>query len=411
MDSGSLAYLRLDDPSELNPVKILGTKHKGMGELVDARKIEGDRYLLEYNVDGCTWLYEGNFRDGKNPHLRIEEVVVGKEPVSDGVVLGCEPWINAASKKGKRGYVFSFATATNPSQLYAFNHTRQEANGTHYRMLSTERILGISERFLSHGEDASYTSFDGLRVSARLYLPSRSLGIKEPYPLVLYVHGGPQGQERPDFTWFSMPLIQYLTLNGLAVFVPNVRGSSGYGLKYMKMVDHDWGGKDRLDLLAGLKALEKDSRIDSTRRGVIGRSYGGYMTLTLVSRHPNLWKGGVDMFGPYNLVTFIERLPESWRTHFYLSVGHPEKDRDFLLERSPYSYIGDVKCPMLMIQGQNDPRVVERETHDVVERLRSIGISVDYLVFDDEGHDVIKFKNRVTCYSRITSFFVENLKQ
>jgi dipeptidyl aminopeptidase/acylaminoacyl peptidase len=178
----------------------------------------------------------------------------------------------------------------------------------------------------------------------------------------------------------------------------------------MKMVDHDWGGKDALDQVDGLNMLEKDPRIDSSRRAVIGRSYGGYMTLTLVSRFPNLWKAGVDMFGPYNLTTFIERLPETWQTSFYLSVGHPVKDKEFLLERSPYTYIDQVKCPMLMIQGRNDPRVVERETADVVERLRSRAVPVDYLVFEDEGHDVIKLKNRITCYSKITSFFTQHLK-
>jgi dipeptidyl aminopeptidase/acylaminoacyl peptidase len=143
---------------------------------------------------------------------------------------------------------------------------------------------------------------------------------------------------------------------------------------------------------------------------VIGRSYGGYMTLWLVSNYPDLWKCGVDMFGPYNLITFMQRLPQTWQTFFSLSVGDPEKDRDFLLERSPFTHIDNVKCPMLMIQGRNDPRVVEKETSDVVERLRSRGIPVDYLVFEDEGHDVIKFKNRVTCYNRIVTFFTERLK-
>jgi dipeptidyl aminopeptidase/acylaminoacyl peptidase len=207
-----------------------------------------------------------------------------------------------------------------------------------------------------------------------------------------------------------MPLIQYLTLNGLAAFVPNVRGSTGYGLRFMKWVDHDWGGKDARDLVEGLKMLEKDKRIDSSKRGVVGRSYGGYMTLTLVSRYPELWSAGVDMFGPYNLLTFLERLPETWRTQFYLSIGHPDKDREFLIERSPVTYMDNVKCPMLIIQGRNDPRVVEKESSDLVERLRSRGIPADFLVFEDEGHDVLKFKNRVTCYSKITKFFTEQLK-
>jgi pimeloyl-ACP methyl ester carboxylesterase len=408
-DEGSLGYLALDNPSELIPVPVNGIKHRGGGELVDARKIEDGRHLLTYNIDGCSWIYAGHFNSGPKPCFTIDDLIVGRGSTSDGVVLGIEPWYDSTKKKHGGGYAFSFTTATNPSQLYL--HKEKGTKSKPYKQLSWERVLGIGKEFLSHGEDASYRSFDGLRISARLYMPSKLLSFELPHPLVLYVHGGPQGQERPDFTWFSMPLIQYLTLNGIAVFVPNVRGSTGYGLKFMRMVDHDWGGKDALDLVEGVKGLEKDRRIDSSRRGVIGRSYGGYMTLTLVSRFPDLWKAGVDMFGPYNLITFITRLPPAWRTHFYLSVGHPEKDKDFLVERSPSTYIDNVKCAMLMIQGRNDPRVVERETSDVVERLRSRGVPVEYLVFEDEGHDVIKFKNRVTCYNKITNFYQECLKK
>src|SRR5213594_3127790 len=112
---------------------------------------------------------------------------------------------------------------------------------------SRKRRSGWSSIMSSAGEDASFTSFDDRRVSARLYLPSPALGFQGPRPLVYYVHGGPQSQERPNFAWFSMPLIQYLALNGFAVFVPNARGSVGYGLGYTKRVDRDWGGQDRLD--------------------------------------------------------------------------------------------------------------------------------------------------------------------
>ena len=406
-DEGSLAYISFDNPAKLTPVQVSGIKHRGSGELEDVRK-DDDKYLLQYNIDGCTWIYEGKFSNAKKPRFTIDRTLVGKPPVSDGVVMGIEPWVYTSRRKREAGYAFSFTTATRPSQLYLYKSRAPKAK--QYAVLSAERVLGIPDKYLSQGEDASYKSFDGLRISARLYLPSKVLGFPEPYPLVLYVHGGPQSQEKPDFTWFSMPLIQHLTLNGFAVFVPNVRGSSGYGLKFMKMVDHDWGGKDALDQVEGVKMLEKDPRIDSSKRALIGRSYGGYMTLTLVSRFPDLWKAGVDMFGPYNLITFIERLPETWQTAFHLSVGHPVKDKDFLLERSPYTYIDQVKCPMLMIQGRNDPRVVERETADVVERLRSRRVPVDYLVFEDEGHDVIKLKNRITCYSKITSFFTQHLK-
>jgi dipeptidyl aminopeptidase/acylaminoacyl peptidase len=263
---------------------------------------------------------------------------------------------------------------------------------------------------LAAGEDASFDSHDGLRVSARLYLPSPELGHSGPRPLVYYVHGGPQSQERPNFAWFSMPLIQILTLEGFAVFVPNVRGSTGYGLEYTKHVDRDWGGEDRLDHVHAMtEVLPRDERLDVERTGVVGRSYGGYMTLMLASRHPGLWRGAVDMFGPYDLFTFMDRIPETWKPYFALAVGDPERDRDFLVDRSPRTKISDIACPLLVIQGQNDPRVVERESHDLVEHLRGLGRDVDYLVFEDEGHDVLKLPNRVRCYEAIVGFFSEHV--
>ncbi len=225
------------------------------------------------------------------------------------------------------------------------------------------------------------------------------------------MHGGPQGQERPNFAWFSMPLIQYLTLNGFAVFVPNARGSTGYGLAYMKRVDRDWGGQDRLDHVHAMtEVLPRDPRIDVAHAGVIGRSYGGYMTLTLAMRHPTLWRAAVDMFGPYDLIgSFLERVPATWKTYFYEALGHPERDRDLLIERSPKTYLQDLTAPLLVIQGANDPRVVETESRQVVENLRAAGKDVEYLVFADEGHDVIKYENKVRCYTTITEFFRRHL--
>jgi dipeptidyl aminopeptidase/acylaminoacyl peptidase len=207
-----------------------------------------------------------------------------------------------------------------------------------------------------------------------------------------------------------MPLIQILALEGFAVFVPNVRGSRGYGLTYTKWVDRDWGGDDRLDHVHAMtEVLPGDDRLDVARAGVVGRSYGGYMSLMLASRHPELWRAAVDMFGPYDLFTFMERIPETWKPYFALAVGHPDDDHDFLVERSPRTGIADIACPLLVIQGQNDPRVVERESRDLVEGLRELGKDVEYLVFEDEGHDVLKLPNRVLCYERIVGFFSEQL--
>lgn len=398
-DKYGLGYMALDEPGAPRPVEITGLLHSGLGELEPKKGLKhlrDNRYVITYNVDGCSHSCEGVF-DESALSFMIERPVVGAGRLNGGVLQ------HLAYDKQSGRYAISFSTATSPSQLYTIGDS-QVVQLTH------EHILGIPEHLLSAGETASYTSHDGLTIPARLYLPSKELGFTGKRPVVLYVHGGPQSQERPDFSWFSMPLIQFLTMQGFAVFVPNVRGSAGYGLQYMKRVDHDWGGKDRLDQVAGLDRLRSDVRLDLDRAGVIGRSYGGYMTLTLAGRHPGLWKAACDMFGPYNLFTFMDRLPETWKTYMYLAVGHPEREKEFLVERSPSTYMSQLACPLLVIQGRNDPRVVEAESRDLVEQLRAEGKTIEFLVFENEGHDVLKFENKVRCYNEIAGFFKKHLK-
>jgi len=397
-DTGSLAFLDLSRPNEVEPVVIEGTRHEGVGELYRLDHLDGHRYALAYNIDGCSWAYAGTFDEAART-FRIDRVLVGEGELGGGVLHG----LHYDARSGR--FAAAFCTATTPTQLYVL-----PADDAPPTTLTRERALGVAPETLAAGEDASFESHDGLRVSARLYLPSPELGFEGPRPLVYYVHGGPQSQERPDFAWFSMPLVQILTLEGFAVFVPNARGSTGYGLDYSKRVDRDWGGLDRLDHVHAMtEVLPRDARLDVSRAGVVGRSYGGYMTLTLAARHPELWRAAVDMFGPYDLFTFMDRLPETWKPYFALAVGDPQKDGPFLTERSPKTHIEDIACPLLVIQGQNDPRVVEQESRDLVEGLRERGRDVDYLVFDDEGHDVLKLGNRVRCYDTIVGFFAQHL--
>jgi dipeptidyl aminopeptidase/acylaminoacyl peptidase len=399
-DAGSLGYLELAHPAEIELVSIEGIVHEGAGELEGLQHLEGSRYAARYNIDGCSWVYDTRFDEGARK-LTVERVLVGHGELSNGVLHGLH------YDKESGAFALSFCTATDPTQLWLL-----EPNADRPVRRTRERVLGLASELLSEGEDASFESHDGLRISARLYRPSPELGYDGPRPLVYYVHGGPQGQERPNFAWFSMPLIQILALEGFAVFVPNARGSTGYGLEYTKRVDRDWGGLDRLDHVHAMKeVLPQDDGVDVSRAGVVGRSYGGYMTLTLAGRHPDLWRGAVDMFGPYDLMTFMQRIPETWKPYFALALGDPENDEDhaFLVERSPKTHIENISCPLLVIQGKNDPRVVEQESRDVVEQMRGDGKVVDYLVFEDEGHDVLKLQNRVRCYDSIVGFFSEHL--
>jgi len=399
-DTYGLGFMDLSDSAHPVEVAVEGEVHTGAGELTEVEHVRDDVFLVGYNIDGCSWLYEGRF-DEDALKVMLERVLVGSGELSSGVIESYR-----YDKEGDR-YALSFSTATSPTQIYIIEGEARDRVTRQTR----ERVLGIPSDMLSAGEDASFVSFDGLRVSARLYLPPESLGFARPRPLIYYLHGGPQSQERPDFAWFSMPLIQFMILQGFAVFVPNVRGSTGYGFDYMSRVLRDWGGQDRLDHVHAMtEVLPKDSRIDVGRAGVVGRSYGGYMTLTMAARHPELWAAAVDMFGPYDLIGFASRVPETWKPFMAFLMGDPETEQDFLNERSPGTYVDDIACPLLVIQGKNDPRVVEVESRELVEKLKGMGKSVAYLMFEDEGHDVLKFDNRVTCYNSITDFFVKHLR-
>ena len=401
-DTYSLGYLAFDHPEEVTRVRFKDLAHTGTGEFVSLEKIKNGRFLLQFNIDGASWAYEAEY-DSEDKAMVAVNVLVGKGVLSDGVLEA----ISYSDEKDS--FVLTFSTAISPTQIYTIEGADRDRLVRH----TDEVILGIPANLLSSGEDYAFTSFDGLRMSARLYMPSEDLGFSGKRPVVYYIHGGPQGQERPDFAWFSMPLIQYLTLQGFAVFVPNVRGSTGYGLAYTKHVDRDWGGQDRLDHVHAMtEVLPTDERLDVSRAGVVGRSYGGYMTLTLAGRHPELWAAAVDMFGPYDLLTFLERIPPTWKPYFNIALGNPEipDELAFLIERSPKTHIENLDAPMLVIQGRNDPRVVAKESEDLVRRLQEVGKDVDILLFEDEGHGVEKYVNKVTCYNAITDFFKETLQ-
>jgi len=400
-DTYSLGYLDFDHPDEIIEVPFEGLAHTGLGEFEGLDALKNGRYLLQFNIDGATWAYEAEF-DPKAKAMRALNILVGRGHLSEGVMEAIE------YDEDSDRFALSFSTATSPTQIYTVEGKDRDILVRH----TNESILGIPQKLLSPGEDLSYQTFDGLRVSARLYMPSDELGYAGKRPVIYYLHGGPQGQERPDFSWFSMPLIQFLTLQGFAVFVPNVRGSTGYGLSFTKYVDRDWGGRDRLDHVHAMEeVLPKDNRLDVSRAGVVGRSYGGYMTLTLAGRHPELWAAAVDMFGPYDLVTFLDRIPPTWKPYYYVALGNPEnaEDLEFLKDRSPKTHIENICFPMLVIQGRNDPRVVAEESEDLVSRLQEIGKDIEMLLFENEGHGVEKFENKVTCYNAITDFFKKTL--
>jgi dipeptidyl aminopeptidase/acylaminoacyl peptidase len=265
----------------------------------------------------------------------------------------------------------------------------------------TENFLGgIPESELVEPELIHFETFDGKRVQAWLYRPSGATGR---LPVVLSVHGGPEVQERTHVTR-SSSFYQYLLSRGIAVLAPNIRGSTGYGKSYQRLIHRDWGGDELKDIEHAAIWLRQQAWADRDRIAVYGASFGGFATLSAMTRLPDYWRCGIDLVGPSNLVTFAKAVPPHWRATMKEWVGDPEEDFDFLMSRSPITYVEHMKAPLLVLQGANDPRVVKPESDQMVEKLRSLGHEVEYHVFEDEGHDFSKRANQLKAYRLIAAF-------
>jgi len=231
---------------------------------------------------------------------------------------------------------------------------------------------------------------------------------RAPTPAVLYPHGGPEGQSRPAFG-AHLTHLAALIHRGIALVVPNIHGSTGYGRKWQASIHKDWGGIDLRDLRAVTEWMTKQHEFDRSRLAVYGGSYGGFATLLCVTQIPDVWRCAVDVFGVANLVTMIENAQPNWRRFLTRWIGDLDHDRAKLVERSPITHIDNVRCPMLILQGENDPRVPKEESDQVVERLRALGRRVDYVVYPDEGHGFTKRANAEDAYERIVDFLTKEL--
>jgi dipeptidyl aminopeptidase/acylaminoacyl peptidase len=260
---------------------------------------------------------------------------------------------------------------------------------------------GIDPADLIAPEDITFPSFDGRRIPALLYRPVGS----GPFPVILAIHGGPESQERPDYDG----MYQYLLNRGIGILAPNIRGSTGYGKSYQRLIHRDWGGGDLKDFEAAVTYLRDLDWVDADRVGVYGRSYGGFATLSCISRLPDYWAAAVDVVGPSNLVTFAKAVPPTWRRLMAAWVGDPETEAEFLMERSPVTYADAITAPLFVIQGANDPRVVKTESDQIVERLRARGVDVRYDVYEDEGHGFTKRENVLKAQRDTAEFFEHHL--
>jgi dipeptidyl aminopeptidase/acylaminoacyl peptidase len=361
----------------------------GAREVIDAS--DWDVELAASSADGRAQVWSVN-ADGYSTLRWQRDGTRGGEHDLEGV---CEDLIISAD-----GSLAAFyrTSATETPQLWILDLV----SGAARMVFETTRAAPSSE--LVRPELIRIKAADG-DIPCFIFRPK---GAKGRAPAVLYPHGGPEGQSRPSFTSSNAYLLA-LVDRGFTLVVPNIHGSTGYGLPWQKAIHRDWGGIDARDLRAVTEWMASDPGIDPERLAVYGGSYGGFATLLAVTTMPDRWRCAVDVFGVANLVTMIEHAQPNWRRFLKLWIGDLETDRAKLVERSPITHLDRVRCPMLVVQGSNDPRVPQEESDQVVERLRARGVPVEYMIFADEGHGFTKRANSDKAHARIVDFLTEQL--
>ena len=265
----------------------------------------------------------------------------------------------------------------------------------------------LNEEDMASMVPITYKSRDGLTIHGYLTLPVASSG--KNLPVVVNPHGGPWAR---DYWGFNSE-VQYLANQGYAVFQMNFRGSTGYGREFWEISFKQWGKTMQDDITDGVNWLISEGIADPDRIAIYGASYGGYATLAGLTFTPDLYACGVDYVGVSNLFTFIETIPPYWelyREMLYEMVGHPEKDKELLTVASPALNVENIKAPLFIAQGANDPRVKKAESDQMVEALKNQGVDVPYMVKENEGHGFYNEENRFDFYRAMTEFLDKHLK-
>ena len=351
---------------------------------------ESDRYqVIAINEDGKNTLKVSDLSTG-------EAVAMPDIPDGDVLAVSISP-----SEKLMR---LAVGTSKVPGNLYLYNFETKEL-----KQLTNTLNPEIDPDDLVSAEVVRYPSFDGMEIPAIFYKPLQATD-KNKVPALVWVHGGPGGQSRVGY----FALIQYLVNNGYAVLAVNNRGSSGYGKTFYKMDDQNHGEKDLMDCVYGKKYLQSLHYIDPGKIGIIGGSYGGYMTMAAMAFQPEEFQAGVDIFGVTNWLRTLKSVPpywESFRKALYAEMGDPfSADSTRLYNISPLFHAGQIKNPVLVLQGANDPRVLQVESDEIVEAMRNNNVPVEYLVFPDEGHGFVKKENEIKGYGAIVTFLDQYLK-
>lgn len=295
-------------------------------------------------------------------------------------------------------------TSKTPNNIYVYKLKSKKL-----KKLTNTLNPEIDPHDLVSAEVVRYESFDGLEIPAIYYKPINA-SENNKMPALVWVHGGPGGQSRVGYS----ALIQYLVNHGYAVLAVNNRGSSGYGASFYKMDDKNHGEKDLQDVIYGKKWLTSQDYINIDQIGIIGGSYGGYMTMAAMTFEPEEFEVGVNIFGVTNWLRTLRSIPPYWeafKNALYEELGDPNTSDSIRLKKiSPLFHAENVKNPIMVLQGANDPRVLQVESDEIVEAVKANNVPVEYMIFPDEGHGFIKKENEIKGYRQIRIFLDKYLK-
>lgn len=328
--------------------------------------------------------------------LHLLDLQTNKElpvPENNGIVTS--PSFSKHSK-----IAFSLNTPTTPGDVYTWDWKTKTLS-----QITVSSYAGIDPSIFVEPQLITYKSFDGLEIPAFVYLPPNWEENKGNIPFIIHFHGGPESQFRPYFQRH----FNYLLQNGYGMMAPNIRGSSGYGREYREMDNY----KKRMDSVKdgyyAAKYLIDQGYTKKGKIGVKGGSYGGFMVMALLTEYPDMWGAGKESIGIVDFVNFLKNT-SSYRRALRVSEYGPLSDEEFLRSISPIHKLDRITAPLMVVHGKNDPRVPVSEAYLIIDNLEKRGVSVEALIFPDEGHGVKKRENLLLQYRAMVEFFDKHMK-
>ncbi len=294
--------------------------------------------------------------------------------------------------------LLKYEAANNPGALYFMDLATSRT-----KLVLNYNISPIPNEQLATSYDLDYKSFDGVDIHAIVYAKPEWISSGKKFPVIVWPHGGPDSSETHNYRG----VFQFLALNGFVVVAPNFRGSTGYGKKFETLNDGDWGGGHIKDVLAAKNEALKLSYVDPKNVFLLGGSFGGYSTLSMVTTYPDAFKAAVGVVAIGNLFTFMKSIPpdEAWQAEFKKEIGDPVKNKKFYEERSPFYNVSKIQIPLQIYQAENDIRTVKAEMDTFVAELRKQGKPVEYTVLKDVGHGLETPLSRKQVYEGTVKFF------